>query len=147
MELYEPVTAHAPLGEDDYCAAHDGLDFMKLSAEHLESLTQAQRIGRVVASHHPRIWQLGETVKTTALRAHQYPLGRMHDGAQPFVLWRGTRLRLDWEGGYLDGDSSDTWWRFCALDGPLAGTCWHAAEHAARDGLVHDRDPVEPVGG
>jgi hypothetical protein len=148
MDIYEPVTAHAPLGEDHYCAAHDGFDYRwVLSQEHREALTTLQGLGRSLACNQPRIWQLTETVKTTALLAHQYPLGETHKSVQPFVLWRGTRLRLDWQGGYADGETSDTWWRFCALDGPLAGTCWHAIERNARDDSSHFRDPVEPVVG
>lgn len=128
MYPFEPVTAHAPLGENDYCDAHDEFDDpLGMSPERRKDLTACVKSTLV----HPQ-------------SAFAFREG-LHESPSAFVLWRGTRLRLDTVHGYLDGRNSATIWRFCVLDGPLAGTCWYADAWIARDDSSHTRDPVEPI--
>lgn len=148
MYPFEPVTAHAPLGENDYCDAHDEFDDpLGMSPERRKDLTALQALHRKMALDEPRIWQVTASVKSTLVHPQSAFAFRegLHESPSAFVLWRGTRLRLDTVHGYLDGKNSATIWRFCVLDGPLAGTCWYAEAWIARDDSSHTRDPVEPI--
>jgi hypothetical protein len=70
----------------------------------------------------------------------------------------GTRLRLDASDiqGFRDGHFGETGdytiseFRFCVLDGPLAGTCWRQELVVAdmfRPWVTAEPNPLEPLGG
>jgi hypothetical protein len=136
--MYEPLEAHAALGRDDYCSAHD------------HPFARAKRV-----ADEPRLWVVSgeqpvgaEWVKPRA--ALDFGDGQLlHRPAAELALAPGTRLRLDAmsRGRYFDnGDYFLTTRRFCVLDGPHAGTCWETTEmHDVEGGSTTSDDPVEPL--
>jgi hypothetical protein len=143
----EPISAHAPLGEDDVCLAHErGPD----PYGH-----DASAFAREMAEREPRIWRVTGNDQVTATwvapaAALKFPDGALlHRPPRVLRLTPDTQLRLDaWERGrYFDGgDHVMTTRRFCVLDGPLAGTCWEGTESVSMDPDETWRiaDPVEP---
>jgi hypothetical protein len=127
-----PFSAHAPLSPRGVCTAHPDLDV----------------IPRMLADANPadRVWHITGSRALTVRGWNGSGLTPPFDAR----LEPGTRLRLDdWGGmGFCDGQMHSTiTWRFCLLDGPLAGYCIEAGMTYWDDHATYRGDPVEPVTG
>ncbi len=145
MIIYEPVEAHAPLGEDDYCAAHDrepGRDRWDADAYHRRLAASGTRAWQITTTGARALWIQARAGFSFA------DVGPEHEPSALIALAPGTRLRLDSvkvERCYTPEDHESTTRRFCVLDGPFAGTCWSANESVAHGSDWRSDDPVDPL--
>ena len=131
-----PRELHAPLAVDDTCPQH-------------RDTTGYEAPGGESA----RLW-----VVRAGYRVVPYPPSRPRSAIRGWQLSAGVRLRLDAarESHFRDGHFGETGdytissYRFCVLDGPLAGSCWRQELVVAdmwKPWITGEPSPLEPLGG